>query len=141
MATIAQLRLLMNDPAGASQIFDDDAYQLAIDTESNIYRAGAMIARMFASYYAQKVSTTVGPVKLDNDQKYNHYVDLADSFDKRAQTGGGASGEIGTGIELTGVSISEMDTQEEDDDRYPSAFKRGMNDNPSAGIDEATEDY
>jgi hypothetical protein len=56
MATIEQVRTLVNDPAGASQIFDDPHYQTIIDIEDNVYRAGAAAARTLAAYYAAKVS-------------------------------------------------------------------------------------
>lgn len=134
-ATITQLRILLDDPAGASQVFDDTYYQLAVDTEDNLFYAGAMMARMFASHYAAKVDVTAGPVKIANDQKFQHYKELADKLDNRAKGGGGA-GAIGTGIQLTGVSVSEMDTLDEDTDRFQGAFERGMHDNPSPSEDE-----
>lgn len=137
-ATIAQLRILLDDPAGASQVFDDTYYQLAVDTEDNLFYAGAMMARMFASHYAAKVDITAGPVKIANDQKFQHYKELADKLDNRAKGGGGA-GAIGTGIVLTGVSVTEVDSVNADEDRIQGAFSIGMHDNPSPAEDETNE--
>lgn len=140
MATITELRIMMDDPAGASQVFDDTYYQLAVDTESNIFRAGSMIARIFAAHYAAKVDVTAGPVKVKNTQKFEHYKELADKLDNRAKEGGGGSGAVGTGIELTGTSIDTMESLNDDDDRYAGNFRRGLHDNPSNG-DSDYDDY
>lgn len=143
MATIEQVRTLVNDPAGVDQIFDDPHYQTIIDIEDNVYRAAASAARTLAAFYAAKVKVKAGPVSVENQQKFEHYDALADAYDQRAREGGGeGGGGVGAGAgapQLTGTSIDEMDTLNEDDDRYAGVFRRGMNDNPPSHQDD--EDY
>lgn len=132
-ATIAIVRSLVNDPSGASQVFDDDHYQAIIDLETNEYRAAAAAAKTLAAYYATKVSVSVGPVKVENQQKSDQYLELARSYDGRAREGGGSSsGGGGTGTpEVTGISLAAMSAAQRDTDRPSSAFTMGMFDNPN----------
>lgn len=131
-ATIEQVRTLVNDPAGAGQIFDDPHYQTIVDIEENVYRAAATAARTLAALFAQRVSVTAGPVSIENQQKFEHYDTLAGGYDQRAREGGGGPGGGGAGGApcLTGTSIDEIERQREDEDRYGSVFYRGFTDNP-----------
>jgi hypothetical protein len=133
-ATIAQMRVLVNDPSGTDEIFDDDHYQTIIDIETNVYRAAATSAKTLAAYYAAKVNVTAGPVKIENTQKFEHYDALADSYDQRAREGGGTEAGVGAPA-VTGVSHSEIDAANEDTDRYQGKFYRGMDDYPKGDID------
>ena len=139
MPTIAQLRILVQDPAGATQVLDDTDYDAIILLENNVYRAAAIAARTIAASYAKKTAVKAGPVAVEAQQKFEHYQDLADSYDQRAREGGGSDG-TGTlsenaGAILTGISISEIEAVDEDVDRYDGVFKRGMDDNPTGSED------
>lgn len=139
MATIEQVRALVSDPAGVGQIFDDAHYQIIIDIEDNVYRAAATAAKTLSAYYAKKVSVTAGPVKVECQQKADQYLELADSYDQRAREGGGSgAGTAAMAPGLTGVSISDIDSNNEDTDRYGSVFYRGLDDNDSSTT--STED-
>lgn len=132
-ATEAQLRVLLQDPAGATEILSTTDYATIISLESNVYRAAAAAARAIAAKYASKVDVKAGPVAVSNSDKYDHYIDLATSFDVRADAGGGyGSDTTPLAPGLTGVSISEMDSVRADTDRVPSAFYRGMMDNDTS---------
>lgn len=141
MATITQVRTLVNDPAGVSQIYDDTHYQTIIDIEDNVYRAAASAARTLAAYYAAKVKVKAGPVAVENQQKFEHYSELAKGYDQRAREGGGEGGGgigIGAGApQLTGTSIDTMESNNDDSDRFGGVFRRGVTDNPpSTGDDD-----
>lgn len=133
MATIDQLRALVNDPAGADQTFDDAHYQIIVDLEPNTYRGAATAARTLAAFFAEQTSVTAGPVRVENQQKSERYLEIAATYDQRAREGGGDGGGVGTGAgapKLTGTSESEIEKQREDTDRYGSVFFRGFTDNP-----------
>lgn len=133
MATIIQLRTLVDDPAGVNQIFDDTHYQEIIDIEDNVYRAAATAAKTLSAHFAQKVAVTAGPVKIASQQKADQYLKIADSYDQRAREGGGSGADTGAMAPgLTGVSISDIDSNNEDTDRYSGAFSRGMDDNDTS---------
>lgn len=142
-ATIAQVRVLVDDPAGADQVFDDTHYQTIIDIEENVYRAAGTAAATLAAHYAAKVKVKAGPVAVENQQKFEHYDELAKTYNQRAREGGGEGGGgvgIGAGApQLTGTSISEIDSLNEDDDRYKGVFRRGMTDNPPTVEEEFEE--
>lgn len=139
--TKEQIRILVQDN-GVPPIIDDTELDLIIAMEpTNFYRAAAIAARSLAAYFAKKVALTAGPVKLALTEKFEHYQDLADSYDQRAREGGGIDsdagvGGIGTGIILTGVSVSDMDDVASDEDRPPSVFYMGVTDGtpPNGGV-------
>lgn len=137
MATIEQTRILVSDPAGTDQIFDDTHYQAIVDIEQNTYRAAASAARSLAAYFANLVSVTAGPVKVENQQRSERYLAIADGYDQRAREGGGSGGagslSVG-GPVVTGISNDEIEGVRDDDDRYQGAFYRGLDDNLSDDI-------
>jgi hypothetical protein len=144
MATIEQLRVLVQDPEGTDAVLSDDSYDEIIAIESNVYRAAATAARLLAATYAAKVKVTAGPVSVENQQKFKHYSELAKAYDQRAREGGGeAGGGVGVGAgapQLTGISHEEIDTLNEDADRYASVFRRGVTDNPPTVDNEFVEE-
>lgn len=137
-ATIAQVRALVADPptVGGTEIFPDTHYQTIIDIEDNVYWAAATAANTLAAYFAKKADVEAGPVKIKLDHKFQHYKDLADQYSQRAREGGGSSGGtlgVGAGLPaLTGTSYDDIDNNNADEDRYPSVFSRGMDDNPGS---------
>lgn len=150
MPTADQLRILLSDPPtpGGTPIFPDDHYAAIGAMETNLYKAAGNAARSLAAYFAQKVTVTAGPVKIESSHKCDHYIKIAKQFDELSKTAGhiepGGTGMIPSTIigapvsggVLTGVQISEIDSIRSDSDRYDSAFYRGMDD---ADPDEAGE--
>lgn len=129
--TIPQLRTLVDDPSGMSQIFDDPHYQVIIEIESNVYRAAATACKTLSAHYAAKVAVAAGPVRIESQQKADQYLELANSYDQRAREGGGSGAdEAAMSPALAGVSYSEIDSNNDDTDRYAGAFSRGLDDNP-----------
>jgi hypothetical protein len=128
VATEATTRLLVGDPAGASQYLTTADYTAIIALETNEYRAAAAAARSIAAILADKVTIAVGPLKLELTHKYKNFIDLAGRYDFRAEGGGG--GGVIAAPEITGISLDAMYDEDSDDDRVPSRFKVGMFDNP-----------
>ena len=149
-ATIAQLRLLLDDNGtGADQLLSDDELNIIIALEANVYRAAAAGARAIAAKFAERVRIQVeGGTSIDNQQIYQHYSDLADSYNQRAREGGGAGGDGdnpvgGSGVpapKITGTSIRDMRETKDDPDRYPAAFEIGRDDNPDDYLDDDSVD-
>lgn len=139
-ATVAQLRLLLNDPSDSDPLLTDAQYTTLIALESNVYRAAALGARTIAALFAQKVKWSAGQLSLDNQQKFNHYMTLSDSYDSRAKQGGGVDGGILTPL-LEGVSEDRMETIREDDDIVQPSFRMELMDNPPLGSTDESDDY
>lgn len=138
--TVGQLRLLVSDPSGADQIYDDAHYESIIEMEPLLYRAAALAARTFAARYANLVDFSEGDLKISHQQKFKNYSDLAEKYENRAREENAGSVATATPV-LTGVSLNEIEIVHEDTDRYPPAFKRGMMDNPPGSFDDDSEEY
>lgn len=123
--TEAILRTLCQDPAGASEILSTADYTSIIAIESTVYRAAALACRTIASTFAQKVSTSADVVKIELQQKFEHYMELAKTYDIRAREGGG--GDVATPV-ITGISIEEMDANRDDEDRVKSKIEMSFMD-------------
>lgn len=131
-ATEAQLRVMLDDPAGASELLSTAEYTVLLAIETTVYRAAALAARSIAAQFAEKVELAAGSVRIALQQKYNHYMTLADRYDFRGREGGGGDGAAsGGGPKLTGISQDEMETERDDTDRVQPAFQMGQMDNPA----------
>lgn len=133
--TVEQLKALVQDTDSSSQLISDGTYLEVMDLEVNSYKAAAVCCRIIAAKYAGKVKVTAGPVKVENQQKFEHYTALADAYDQQAREGGGGegAGQLGVGggaPGLTGVSESEMDAIRLDSDIPDASFRKGVHDNP-----------
>lgn len=139
MPTVAQLRVLVSDPPtpGGTPVFDDSHYEAIGSMETNLYKAAGNAARSLAAHFAQKVTVTAGPVKIESSHKSEHYIKIAKQFDDLSKTAGHTepgsipSTVIGAPVSggvLTGVQISEIEDIKSEVDRYDSAFFRGMDD-------------
>jgi hypothetical protein len=132
---------MLQDPTGASELLSDTDYQVYIDLEDNVYRAAAGCARAIAAQLASKIDVKAGPVSVKDSQKYEHYISLAKGFEQRAREGGGgATGSGVGGATLTGISLEEIELQQQDSDRYPGVFYRGFDENPPGDTYESTEE-
>ena len=139
--TIEQLRALVQDN-GDPPLLEDGTYLEVMELEVNVYRAAAVVCRILASKYAGKTKIKAGPVAIETQQKYKHYADLADAYDKSAREGGGGEGAGGLALgagapELTGVSEAEIADVRDDGDRPKSAFRMDVHENVS-GSEETT---
>lgn len=137
MATLETIRILIQDTATPPVLADADITAI-LSVEDNVYRAASACCRALAAYFAKKVSLTIDVIKIENTQKFEHFLALSKFYDQRAREGGGYSGAgaVGTGVLLTGVSVSEIDSVVADTDRVDSTFYVGMNDNPESPDEE-----
>jgi hypothetical protein len=129
--TITQLRTLLQDTDSVTPKLTDDELNVLIALDTNAYRAAAVGARMIAAQLAAKTKVKAGPVSLESQQQFDHYIALAEAYDLQAREGGGETeggipGSVVGAPGLTGVSQSEIDSMREADDRFKSAFYRGI---------------
>ena len=92
-------------------------------TEYGTARAAAPhAARAVAAMFADQVGRTVGDLRVDAQQKFEHYTTLATSLERQAAL---------TGVPYAGgISISDKQSVETDTDRVAPAFRVGVHDNP-----------
>lgn len=121
MATVAQLRILCQDPAGEDQLIDDASYDLAIELGDNTFLEASIAARMIAAKLSVLVDMGGGSSSIKLSQKVDHYNSLADSWETKGTTTIISGSPI-----LTGINEDTMEAIREDTERYNSTFYRGV---------------
>jgi len=124
VATESTLKILCDDSDNA--LLSSANYTALIAAEPTLYRCAALCCRSIAAQFAEKVNVAAGSVKTELGNKFDHYMDLAKTYDNRAK--GGGVGNFAS-PELTGISIAANKVLEEDTDRVPKTFKVGIQDN------------
>lgn len=126
---LAKVRLLIGDTNSADPLATDEEINAAISLTSNVYEAAAWMCRAIAGKFARDIDTSVESVSRKASQRRDSYVKLAQQLESQSVNLGGGLGVPYVG----GVSIAAMDAVEDDSDRVPPSFKRGMFSNPPDG--------
>lgn len=128
------LRTLIDDTDYQNQRFTDEQLTSIMALESNIYKAAATACQALAAQYALKKKTNVRGISVENQQIYEHYMDLAQNYNLRAENGDGYIVEDdGTGSAknlpfssayVGGSQISDVNQNNADPDRVKSVFPK-----------------
>ena len=103
---------------------DEEIATLRTDIGANLFRVAAVLARSIALKVGRRPTITRLTAGIDADQQYQHWMQLAKELDAKAGTIG-ATGSS-SGIYAGGISKSDMETREEDEDRPAPAFTVGL---------------
>jgi hypothetical protein len=122
------VRLLVGDTDTTDQQVSDEEIAFALSqTSDDIYNAGALMCRALAGKYSRLVDTSIESVSSSYSQRAKQYSELAVRLVKE----GKRLGSVGLGVPVAGgMSISEMESVEDDLDRVPSAFRVDQFSNP-----------
>ena len=123
----------LNDTSNQRVSDEEIAGALSI-ADSNIYEAGAIIASSLSGKYASSQNIKIDGFSIDYSERASHFRDLAASLRNQAKLAGGFFGSAFVG----GISISEMDSVKEDDDRNPSRFSMDLDSYPGTSVAETT---
>lgn len=118
------VRLHIGDTDNDDLILSDEEVTYILSVESNTLRAAARAARIAAGKYARQVDSEIDEIRLRAQARFDHYSQLADDLAQEAKTSGG--GMKLTGIWFGGISQTEKDTNEEDEDLVNPAFRRDL---------------
>jgi len=137
MGLLSKVRLLLGDTSQEETIFCDDDVLLALDMAgSDPYEAAVLLARGKAQEYARLADVEIDGITISYTSRAEAYSNLAESLMSQAK-------ELGTSTAVspvvTGISVSEIMTQREDEDKVPSAFRRGILDYTNSGLYDGTE--
>jgi len=133
-SNVDRVRLLVGDQDENDKLLDDDSYVFALnEAGNNRYRAAAIICRSIAGKFARLVNTDFEGVSSDYSDRQKHYRQLAKDFEQEAKRQGGLGSP-----RAGGISIDQMDSVEQDDDRPDPAFRRRQFRNPP-NIDDIDE--
>ena len=121
-----KVRLMIGDTDSTMELLSDEEIQVALDdTESN-GEAAAICCTFIAGSFARKVSHSIDDVKIEAQQKYDHYKDLAAMF--RTNPGALAGGIPRLRMFVGGISIAKRDDMLNDADRIQPNFRLGQDD-------------
>ncbi len=120
--------ILIGDPD--NEIIDTDAIDTLVTIYGlNVFTVAAASARAIAATVAPSVTKKSGDVSINSSDKYDHYMSLAKELDRKAVLFGLGGASIYAG----GISMSDKDTNNANDDRTPPYFTRTTgNDNDNA---------
>lgn len=93
----------------------------------NIYKAAAEAARTIGGRYARQTDKQVGDLRLNFSQRSEKYFAIAAELERTAYKR--------VAPFAGGISKSQKQTQEKDDDRVKPAFRRGMMENQNSSDD------
>jgi hypothetical protein len=121
---IANVRFLVGD---TDNLLSNRDILFALDQTSNIYGAAAICARALAGRYAREVDSKFETIESKNSQLRNNYELLARQLDQQAKKRGGMGAPLAGGI-----SRSEVETVQADEDRVKPFFYDAQFTNPPA---------
>lgn len=123
--TADELKLLIGDLSTSSsgELLKSAECTYFLNTYGTARAAAPHAARAVAAMFADQVAKSVGDLRLDAQQKYDHYITLAASLERSAT--------IGAIPFAGGISIAQKQAVESDTDRVVPAFRVGQFDNPN----------
>lgn len=116
------VRTLLGDTDSTDYILTEAQIYFFLLTSDGVYSAAARGARAIQSKFSRLADTVIEDVSVYYSQLAKNYGDLTEDLKRQAEE---ESSEI-VSPEITGISISAMDTVEEDGDRVDSLFKIGQ---------------
>lgn len=127
------VRFLVGDTDSTDQQVSDEEIAWALAEEGNNELAASVIARAIAASFSRKADKQVGDLRISFKQLSENYFELS----KRLE----AEGNLAAPTPFAGgVSKSDKETREEDDDRTEPSFRRRQHDHPGALYERGDED-
>ena len=127
------VRYLTGDTCFDSQQTTDEEIAWALTEEANVYLAAARVCRSIAAMYARRADRSVGDLRISYTSIRDQYDTLAKDLEARGATRGAT-------IYVGGISESDKETVEENEDRVEPAFERDMHDAPGSVYSTRRED-
>lgn len=122
-----QVRLLVGDTEVNDPLLQDEEITYILTLESGVQYAASRACETIAALFGRKVTTAVGDLKVSQEKKYEHYLELAADLRRRA-----AMNDMMP--YAGGISIADKQNQELDTDRQSPAFTRNDGRNPQTGV-------
>lgn len=127
------VRLLIGDTDSNDQQLQDAEVDAALaQANDRIYGGASIAAYMIAGLYARRVDMDFEGLSASYAQRQKHYNQLAVKFEAQDKKRGGGLGKPLVG----GISIDEMDSVEDNEDRPDPAFRRNQFRNPDEDVDD-----
>lgn len=121
------IRWRVGDTVESDQLQSNEEIAAALAENGNKYKAAIAVCKAIAAVFARRVRKAVGPLRIDAQQQYEHYVQLA--RDLQMEMGRRVAAYAG------GINQDDMESVEKDTDREKPAFKTGQHDIEGTGED------
>lgn len=118
-----QVRLLIGDTVPTDQQMQDEEISFYLTQRSSIWGAAAECCRTLQARFSRSVDQAAGDTKVMYSQLAKAYGGKAADFDAKAAAGGAGLPYAG------GISITDKIKQGQDQDRVPTQFQVGMDEN------------
>jgi hypothetical protein len=125
------VRYLIGDTVDAGHLQEDEELTWLLSQQGTVYAAASAAASVLAAKYAPLVSKTVGAMKIEAQQKFDHYMQLAGTLSVQ-----GASLSATLPMpSAPGLSISTKRTRDQDNDLVQPFFRRDEVESVDALVD------
>jgi hypothetical protein len=128
----------VGDTDSTDQLVSDEEITYSVTTTGTTLLAAGGVAAAIAAKFARKADRSVGDLSISYSQRYDHY--LALSKDLIASANDPMAGTLTPRPYSGGISVSDKDTRERDNDRVQPNFRRGLHDNPRPAVNEDRDD-
>lgn len=127
-----QVRLTIGDTDVTNAMLQDEEITYYLTEEGgNVLQASARAAGAIAAKFARLVATSVGDVRVEAQQQFEHYRDMAsDLSDQAVRHGGTAVPYAG------GLTVTDVGTRRDNTELVDPFFTRTTGDNPPRLRDE-----
>lgn len=126
-----KVRYLVQDTDDKDWLITDEEINFALSQKgSNLYRAAALVCRTIAAQLGRQLTLVDPAMKLDANEQYEHYIELAKEYEKDGMRSGGV------GLFAGGISKSDRDARRDDSDRISPAFS--VDTNSTFGVNDQT---
>lgn len=121
-----KVRLAIGDTDSTNPLFSDEEINAQLAIYGSVLETAATFAESAAAKYARMVNISVDGLSTSYSDLARNFANLAERLRARA-----AEELAGLGVPVVnGISVSEMQAVDENQDRVPSQFKVGQFDNP-----------
>lgn len=120
-----QVRFLIGDTDTTEQQLSNEELTWVLTQQANIYAAAAQACRNLQAHYARKATKSVGDLSIQWAELHDNYKELSIDLDRLAARY--------TTVPVPyagGLSISDKQIEEADEDRVVPAFYVGVHNNP-----------
>ena len=129
------VRFLVQDTDTTDQLVQDEEIAWALTQGGGVYTAAALVAGTIAAKFARMADKeTVGKVSVSYTKRAEQYFLLEDELKQKAATQNVPLPYAG------GISVSDVETVEDNTDRVEPSFHIGETDNPRNGLPRDDDD-
>lgn len=118
-SSLNAVRFLVGDTDSADPIVTDEEINFAIGINSDVYAASVIVIKAIIAKYSRDVDSQIESVRVSSSQRVSHFTNLLNSYESVVQDSEG----LGTPV-VSGVSVSDMEDVDNDDDIPKPAFEK-----------------